>query len=182
MVGAHQEEANSAQGPVLTWLDLAHDGRILFADTTARRIVGPAIRESGIFVVEPRTTFFAALARAADGTCPAPSVLRPEDHQSGPVTQVNILPLEGQRIRVVLFIQPRAAPEPAPAAPTLTAREHDVLELLAGGLRRDRIAWQLGISLPTVDLHARNLRRKLSALTTSEAVACAIRIGLLGIS
>ncbi|KDB02550.1 transcriptional regulator [Defluviimonas sp. 20V17] len=182
MVGAYQGEAKDAQGPVLTWLDLAPDGRILFAEAMAQQVVGPAVRDSGIFVVEPESAFFAALARAADGTCPAPSVLRPEDHQSGSVMQVNILPLGHRRIRVVLFVQPRAASETAVAGPQLTAREQDVLELLAGGLRRDRIAWTLGISLPTVDLHARNLRRKLSALTTSEAVACAVRIGLLGIS
>jgi DNA-binding CsgD family transcriptional regulator len=54
-----------------------------------------------------------------------------------------------------------------------------VLELAASGLRRDRIAHRLNISLPTVDMHSRNLRRKLSVMTTVEAVAVAIKMRLL---
>lgn len=180
MVGAYEDIAHCGGGPATTWLDLAPDGRILFAEAAARAIVWPTVRESGIFFVEPRDAFFAALARAADGACPAPSVLRPEDPPSGAVVQVNVLPLDRRRIRVVLFVEPPPMPDRGPPAPGLSPRESAVLELLAAGLRRDRIAWKLGISLPTVDLHARNLRRKLSALTTSEAIANASRIGLIG--
>lgn len=43
----------------------------------------------------------------------------------------------------------------------------------------DRMAYELNISLPTIDMHCRNLRRKLSAMTTSEAVAIAVRLDLI---
>ena len=61
----------------------------------------------------------------------------------------------------------------------LTPRERDVLAFVSGGLQRDAIADWLGIALPTVDLHLANLRKKLKASTTSEAVARAFRYGLL---
>ncbi|MFZ5749040.1 MAG: helix-turn-helix transcriptional regulator [Pseudomonadota bacterium] len=61
----------------------------------------------------------------------------------------------------------------------LTVRERDVLALHARGMRRDRIAHRLGITLPTVDLHTANLRRKLKAQTIAEAVAKGYRFGLL---
>ena len=65
------------------------------------------------------------------------------------------------------------------ADPELTPRERDVLAAFAAGLRRDRVAHRLGITLPTVDLHAANLRRKLGARTVSEAVAKGYRYRLL---
>ncbi|MGP1283209.1 MAG: response regulator transcription factor, partial [Parasphingopyxis sp.] len=61
----------------------------------------------------------------------------------------------------------------------LSTRELEVLRYLAAGLRRDRIAWKLDISLPTVDLHAANLRKKLGAHTLPHAVAKGYRYGLL---
>lgn len=67
----------------------------------------------------------------------------------------------------------------ATSLPTLTPRETSVLELAASGLRRDMIAHRLNISLSTVDLHCRNIRKKLSARTTSEAVAIATDQGLI---
>jgi len=61
----------------------------------------------------------------------------------------------------------------------LTKRERDVLGRYAMGHRRDRIAWDLRISLPTVDLHTTNLRRKLKAQTIAEAVASGYLYGFL---
>lgn len=61
----------------------------------------------------------------------------------------------------------------------LTVRETDVLGLFAQGMRPDRIADAMGIAKVTVDLHAVNARRKLSAQTMPEAVAKAIRYGLI---
>ncbi|MEJ8561891.1 helix-turn-helix transcriptional regulator [Yoonia sp. GPGPB17] len=54
---------------------------------------------------------------------------------------------------------------------SLTPREKDVVRLAARGLRRDRMAHALGISVATIDLHCANLRHKLNARTTAEAVA-----------
>lgn len=57
----------------------------------------------------------------------------------------------------------------------LTPRERDVLRWLAEGSQRQDIAHRLSISVPTVDMHAANLRRKLGATTLAEAVAKGIR-------
>ncbi|WP_226632026.1 response regulator transcription factor [Novosphingobium profundi] len=61
----------------------------------------------------------------------------------------------------------------------LTPREQDVLSWLAEGLQRQEIAHRLGIAVPTVDLHAANLKRKLDALTLAEAAAKGARYGLV---
>ena len=61
----------------------------------------------------------------------------------------------------------------------LTARELDVLQLLAEGLRNAAIADRLYLSRRTVDCHVSNVLRKLEASTRGEAVAAARRLELL---
>jgi DNA-binding NarL/FixJ family response regulator len=59
----------------------------------------------------------------------------------------------------------------------LTAREHQVLALLADGLSQKQIANELGISVKTVGAHVQNLLSKLGLHTRVEAVALAARAG-----
>ena len=61
----------------------------------------------------------------------------------------------------------------------LTARERDVLELLAGGLQLEVIAQELGIGLETVRTHLRKASERLGAANRTQAVAIAIRNGLI---
>jgi DNA-binding NarL/FixJ family response regulator len=61
----------------------------------------------------------------------------------------------------------------------LTARERDVLELLAGGMRHEQIAERLGIGLETVRRHVRNASERLGAANRTQAVAIAVRRGLI---
>lgn len=61
----------------------------------------------------------------------------------------------------------------------LTPRERDILNGLVRGLRRDQLAHELGVAIPSVDLHSRNLRCKLGAQTTAQAVAIAFKTGVL---
>lgn len=61
----------------------------------------------------------------------------------------------------------------------LSRREREVLQFLATGLRPDAITDRLRIARVTVDLHIMRARRKLKARTPAEAVAIAIRSGLL---
>ena len=61
----------------------------------------------------------------------------------------------------------------------LTHRELQCLEALATGLSNNGIAKQLQISLPTVALHLCNARRKLGARTREQAVALAVKQGLV---
>lgn len=80
----------------------------------------------------------------------------------------------------VLDRVPLAVPEADPApAPQLSARERDVLLLLAETERRSEIAARLFVSVNTVKAHLRTLYAKLEATSREEALAAAIRLGLL---
>jgi len=62
----------------------------------------------------------------------------------------------------------------------LTDRERDVLEGLAQGLPNKTIAFDLGISPRTVEVHRANLMTKLSVRTLSDALRLAFAAGLGG--
>jgi DNA-binding CsgD family transcriptional regulator len=61
----------------------------------------------------------------------------------------------------------------------LTARQSEVLGLLAAGLTYREIAQRLHLSVKTVDHHATAVRDKLGASSRSEAVAAARRLGVV---
>lgn len=61
----------------------------------------------------------------------------------------------------------------------LSEREMEVLALLGGGLANKAIAKQIFISENTVKYHVRNILQKLGAHNRTEAVAHALRIGLI---
>jgi DNA-binding NarL/FixJ family response regulator len=63
--------------------------------------------------------------------------------------------------------------------PHLTAREHEVLRLLADGDTNDQVATKLAISADTVQTHVRNAMKKLGAETRTQAVATAMRVALI---
>ncbi len=65
------------------------------------------------------------------------------------------------------------------AAPSLTERETEVLQLVAAGLPNKGIARELGISEHTVKFHVGTILAKLEAASRTEAVAIAVRRGLL---
>jgi len=62
---------------------------------------------------------------------------------------------------------------------TLTARELDVLRLLAEGLSHEEIGRRLSISAETVRTHVRKAANRLGATTRTQAVATALRNGLI---
>ena len=69
--------------------------------------------------------------------------------------------------------------EAAPARGALTSREVDVLSLLAEGLSHDAIGGRLSISAETVRTHVRKAADRLDAKNRTEAVATALRQGLI---
>jgi DNA-binding CsgD family transcriptional regulator len=72
---------------------------------------------------------------------------------------------------------PRASTRANPAS--LTARELDVLRLVAAGKRNAEVAEELVLSRRTVDHHVSAILRKLEVRTRGEAAAEATRLGLL---
>jgi DNA-binding NarL/FixJ family response regulator len=74
---------------------------------------------------------------------------------------------------------PVPARVPAGAAGPLSAREREVLALMAEGLANKQIAPRLGISEHTVKAHVAAVFAKLGAGTRAEAVVTAARRGLL---
>ncbi len=63
----------------------------------------------------------------------------------------------------------------------LTAREVQVLELLAEGLPNKAVARRLGISDQTVKFHVSSLSGKLGAANRTDAVRRAVRRGLIAL-
>lgn len=76
-------------------------------------------------------------------------------------------------------LAPFAVDGQRPSVPTLTAREADVLTLLAEGLSHDEIGERLAISSETVRTHVRKACARLGAATRTQAVATALRLGLI---
>lgn len=70
------------------------------------------------------------------------------------------------------------AHDAATAIAGLTARERDVLDGLAHGLPNKTIAYDLGISPRTVEVHRANLMSKLSVRSLSDALRIAFAAGL----
>jgi NarL family two-component system response regulator LiaR len=76
------------------------------------------------------------------------------------------------------LVQQVRLPETRPAE-TLTAREMEVLRLLADGQSNKEIARTLQIAEDTAKTHVRHVLAKLGVQSRTQAVLCAIRLGLV---
>ncbi|WP_229383393.1 LuxR C-terminal-related transcriptional regulator [Microbacterium allomyrinae] len=74
----------------------------------------------------------------------------------------------GSSLEVRLPLDPPNDPEPLVDVVSLSAREREVLRLVATGARNQEVASSLGISGNTVKFHVSNLLRKTGARTRSE--------------
>jgi len=61
----------------------------------------------------------------------------------------------------------------------LSPREYEVLELLSRGLGNREIAAELGVSIETVKTHIERLYKRLGVSTRTDAVAKALRSGII---
>ena len=71
------------------------------------------------------------------------------------------------------------APAQAAAALRLSAREREILQLIAEGKAAKEVAYVLSISVKTVAFHRENIKRKLGLRTTAELTKHAIEQGLV---
>jgi len=95
-------------------------------------------------------------------------------NDASPSADVLLLARAGDRPRRVA-----ATIDDTAAGPTLTNREREILMLLADGLGNKQIAARLGISTNTVKTHLELLFEKLGVSSRAEAVATAVKRGLL---
>jgi len=63
--------------------------------------------------------------------------------------------------------------------PGLTAREVDVLQYVAAGMRNKEIAFQLGVSEATINAHVKHILEKLGASDRTHAVTIALKRGII---
>jgi len=75
-----------------------------------------------------------------------------------------------------------AVAETANAAPALSTRELEVLQLIVNGKSNKDIATVLGLSANTVAVHRANIMQTLGIHNTAELVVYAIREGLVSIA
>jgi DNA-binding NarL/FixJ family response regulator len=83
--------------------------------------------------------------------------------------------------RRVIVPDIQRALEQRASQPTLTIREHQVLELLARGMRNKEIAGALGISADTTGAHVKSIYAKFGVHDRTAALAEAIRRGIIHI-
>jgi DNA-binding NarL/FixJ family response regulator len=62
---------------------------------------------------------------------------------------------------------------------TLSARQREILQMLADGMQTEAVARKLGLSTETVRTHTKRILAKLDASTRTQAVAIGIRHGLI---
>jgi len=69
--------------------------------------------------------------------------------------------------------------DPQSGVPLLTAREHQVLQLVAQGLSAKEVAQEIDIAPRTVERHIENVRLKIRARNRTHMVTLAVELGLL---
>ena len=86
--------------------------------------------------------------------------------------------LHPEIMTAIQFAEPPRKPS-AELDAALTAREIEVVRMLAEGLANKNIAWKMGISEHTVKFHIASIFSKLHVSTRAEAVATGMRQGLI---
>jgi DNA-binding NarL/FixJ family response regulator len=154
---------SSAIGIVQRLRERAVPPRILvLVDSAAEAAVLPwlRLRVDGLLA---KSSGVRAIARAIEAVADGDRVLAPDQH-SRAVTEL------GHLVRAA-----RAGTRPPPSS--LTARELEVLRLLARGLTIRQVATRTGISPRTVETHVTKLYRKLEVRTRMQAIARAAALG-----
>ncbi len=137
----------------------------------------PQVQIIMVTVFEDEKHLFDAITKGANGyllkkTPPAKLLLAIEETLNGGMPMTPLI--ARKTIEMFKKYVPRES-----SAPSLTARETEVLKLLVDGNNYSMIAEKLFISLDTVRNHFRHIYEKLQVHSKSEAVAKALRERLI---
>ena len=88
-------------------------------------------------------------------------------------------PVPRRMIPEVLRRVAESSPISGAAHVSLTSREMQVLRGIGKGHTTKRLAKDLGLAVPSVETHLRNVFKKLGASNRGEAVSAALKIGLI---
>ena len=140
----------------------------------------PNVKIVALTIHEDEHYFFEMLAAGADGYVPKRAAADDliKAIQFAADGEVYIYPSLA-KILVKDFLLSPEGPTISTNQTILSAREEEVLELLANGLSNEEIANGLMISKHTVARHRENLMRKLGLHSRTELVKYAIRKGLI---
>jgi len=148
------------------------------SEAEARRVLRASSRRAAVVVLSEQPARLWTPAWRALGLRAALPLHAAPDELAGAVRAVHA---------GLLAVHPEALAPPAAASAlagrglALTSREREILELIAEGANNRRIAARLAISRHTVKFHVASVLAKLGARSRTEAVALALRAGLLAV-
>jgi two-component system, NarL family, nitrate/nitrite response regulator NarL len=168
--------------------------RLLAPDPIRRRGLTAMVEQAGFSVTDDAPDVL--LCDLAAGAAPpaeldAPALVLTDS--AAPAQVAGVLPRSAspaqldaglRAVAAGLLVRPQGA-LPAPGfrsaedAPSLTAREAEILVLVGQGLSNKGIARRLGISVHTVKFHLEALFEKVGATSRAEAVVLGLRHGVI---
>jgi two-component system, NarL family, nitrate/nitrite response regulator NarL len=166
--GAEALELAAAHAPDLMLVDVGMRGMNGIELATALRLRHPAIRVLMLSMYDNREYVLSAIRAGARGY-----VLK-ESPTEEILAAISAVCAGGNYFSAQLS---NLAMLVGAAAPQLTAREHEVLLLLAHGRSNKLVARALDISVRTVETHRLSLRRKLGVDSASELLKIAVTNG-----
>jgi DNA-binding NarL/FixJ family response regulator len=142
---------------------------VLLADQVTGELVREALR-AGVRAVLPRDATAEEILAAIEAAAAGLVVLNPET-----IDSALSLPAKGLR-SAANGTSPSLG---RPQLPALSAREIEVLQMIAEGLGNKEIAARLKISEHTVKFHIGSIFTKLDVSSRTEAVTLGIRLGVI---
>ena len=176
--GAAAVEAVERLQPDVVIMDLAMPGMSGIEATRRIKERAPQVAVLALTMHEDEQYFFEMLNAGASGYIPKRAA--PDDLVAAirAVRQGNVF-LHATLARFLMHEVERRRESGAAQADALTARELEVLTLIAEGQTSREIAQQLVLSPKTVDRHRENIMAKLNLHSRAELVRYAIERGLI---
>ncbi len=174
--GEEAVEASTTLKPDIVFMDVRMPGMGGIEATKAIRQASPHSRVILFTVDETRASISEAIQAGVSGY-----LLK--DASAEELVKAARLAMEGKAVihpqLTRAFIEEVQLAEKRPDVPALSAREKEILQKVAYGATTKEVAHDLGISPHTVKTHLERIFEKLGANDRAQAVAIAIRSGLV---